>query len=259
MATKLWFSNIYFWPRGHWKTLQAVADAYDAHKKGRTVISNIWLNFPHIRFTDTWTLCEIMEEIWEYCNEVVLPTEWPDAILKDYKIKRKKATKKRIKYYILWDEIGKHLNSRNWTRNFKENPLLLDMLTEPRKYWLTIVGITQSWKMIDAHFRFITTEWFLMQKRGWWIFERLVHTKYYVSDWEFDLEKSIKIDEFSQFTVWNKSLNTVKGLYWTGEIVGAGLYKGDIPHKFTKWDIYKKKSFSTVPLSPTNDALSSSE
>lgn len=257
MKNRLWYSNIFFWPRGHWKTLQAVIDAYECHKKGMTIISNIWLNFPHIRFTNSEELCEIMEEIGQYCNEVVLPSEWPDALIKDYGVKRKKAKTKRKKFFILWDEIGKHLNSRNWTRNFKDNPLLLDMLTEPRKYWLTIVGITQSWKMIDAHFRFITTEWFLMQKKGWWIFERLMFSKYYVADWEFDPPwewllaqkwSSILLSKHSQFTHFNSALNAIKKLYWTWEIVGAGLFKWEIPHKFKKWDIHKSKGFTVVPV-----------
>jgi len=241
-----WYTNIYFWRRWSGKTQQAVIDAYEAYQRGETVISNIWLDFYHIRFVKTKDLVPILYEIAEYCNEVSMPSNAPLNMLKDYGMKKKKM-KNIKKFFILWDEIWKNLNARNWQKNFKDDEILIDMLTEPRKYWLTIIWIAQSWKFIDAQFRNITEDWFLFSRTWGWIFERMNCTHLWVHDWEFDYEKPIIIDKKSQFVFFFKMLKFFRTLYWTGEIVWAWVYK-NVPHTYTPWVIYKK----SVPKSPVS-------
>jgi len=160
-SLNLWYSNIYFGRKWSWKTQQAVIDAYEAHKNGSIVISNIWLSFPHVRFHDSPTLVPILREMADYCNDHVMAVEAPTLMLKEYWMKRKYWTLK--KFFLLFDEIGNHLNNRNWQKNFKD-PILRDMLTEPRKYKLTIVWICQSYDDVDVAFLRACEDWFLFSK-----------------------------------------------------------------------------------------------
>ena len=238
---KLWesnshgFCNIYFGRKWSWKTTQAVIDAYEAHKDWQIIISNTWLNFPHIRFTDTKNLVPILKEIAQYCNMHKIPIEAPTVMLKDYGIDRKKW--KVNKYFLLFDEIGKHLNRRNWQANFKEE-FMRDMLTEPRKYNLTIVGITQSWKRVDNEFLEACEDWFLFSKTGWKWFERVYTTHLWVHNGEFNFEKPIIIWKNKRWVYWDKNLTFYRTLFYSGEIIGDGLFQGFIPHMFKVGDIY---------------------
>ena len=238
-ANALGYTNIYFGQRWSWKSQQAVIDAYHAYMDGHIIISNLWLNFPHIRFTKTKELPMILHEIADYNHNVTMPTEAPIQMLKEYKMERKR-TRKILKYFILIDEIWKHFNSRNWHKNFHDD-ILVDMLTEPRKYNLTVIGVTQAWKRIDVQFRELTQDWFLFSKSGWWIFEHMDCVHIWVHDWEFHYENPIIIDRNRKWVYWNKMLLFYRTLYYTKEIVGTGLYGGAIPHLFSPWDIFSPK------------------
>ena len=237
IKSNLGYTSIFFGPRWAWKTQQAVYDAYDAYiNDWAIIISNIWLSFPHIRFTSWEMLSQIMQEIAEVNHKMTTPISAPSQFLKEYWMKRRKW--KIQKFFILWDEIWKYLNSRNWQKNFKST-LLIDMLTEPRKYKLTIIWITQAWAMIDKQFRIMSSDWFLFTKRGWWIFERMVKRKYYVWDWEFSFETSLLQEEYSFFIRSNKILNKFRTFYFTDEIVGDWKMEWS-PHIFTIWDIIRR-------------------
>ena len=231
----LWYSNLFFWRKWGWKTQQWVIEAKKAFDRWEIVISNIWLSFPHVRFQATKDLVPILREIANYCNMEKMPILAPDFMLKDYWMKRKKW--KIQEYFLLFDEIGNHLNSRNWQKNFNE-PILVDMLTEPRKYWLTIVGITQSWARVDVSFRQSCEDWFIFSKWGWFIFEQFKYTHMWVHDWEFDFDKPIILDKGRTWIYWSKSLIKYRTLYWTGEIVWAGTRQGIIPHSFVPGSVY---------------------
>lgn len=241
-ANNTGYTNIYFWRRWGWKTQQAVIDACEAHKRGATVITNIWLNFPHIRFKKTKDLVPILYEIADYCHNVVMPIMAPKEMLKDYEMKRDSWSIRE--FFILWDEIGKNLNNRNWQKNFADDEILLDMLTEPRKYWLTIIGVANNWKMIDSAFRTSTDDWFLFSKTGKWWFERMNCTHLWVHDWEFNYDKPIILDTKKTWVHWDKMLLYFRTLYWTGEIVWGGMNKRTLPYEFKPWDIFSAPVFS---------------
>lgn len=242
------FCNIYFGWKGSWKTTQGVIDSYEAYRNGSIVISNCWLNFPHIRFTNTKTLIPILKEISEYCNLYKLPIEAPSEMLKDYNIERKKGKVKN--FFLLFDEIGKHLNRRNWQSNFKEE-FLRDMLTEPRKYNLTIIGITQAWKRVDIEFLEACNDWFLFSKTGWKYFERANSTHLWVHNGEFDYDKPIIVGKKKRWIYWDKHLTFYRTLFYSGEIVGDGLYTGSIPHIFKKWMIFDEMEVITKKRTKT--------
>ena len=229
------YCNIYFWRKGSWKTTQGVIDAYEAHRRGEVIISNTWLNIPHIRFTNTKSLVPILKEVAKYCNMNKMPIEAPSEMLKDYGLWRKKGKVK--KFFLLFDEIGKHLNRRNWQSNFKEE-FLRDMLTEPRKYNLTIIGITQSWKRVDNEFLEACEDWFLFGKRGWKYFEKVQCTHLWVHNGEFNFDKPIILGKKSRWIYWDKHLTFYRTLFYSGEIVWDGLFDGFIPHLFKDGDIY---------------------
>lgn len=244
------YCNLYFWRRGHWKTQQAVIDAFEAYKRGDVVISNIWLSFPHIRFRNSSELVPILRELSEYCNEVKMPSEAPVQMLHEYWVKRKKNTTQQ--FFLLFDEIWKHLNRRNWNSNFKED-FLRDMLTEPRKYNLTIVGITQAWDRVDIEFLQACEDWFLFSKSWKWIFEQYNCTRFWVLNWQFNIESPKVIERTRHFIFFWKPLTNYRSMYWTGELVGDWKFQGDIPHLFEKGDIYSQKEpkdspFSSFPL-----------
>lgn len=231
----LWYSNLFFWRKGGGKTQQGVIEAKKAFDRGEIVISNIWLSFPHVRFQATKDLVPILREIANYCNMEKMPILAPDFMLRDYGMKRKKW--KIQNYFLLFDEIGNHLNSRNWQKNFSE-PILVDMLTEPRKYGLTIVWITQAWARVDVSFRQACEDWFIFSKGGWFIFEQFKYTHMWVHDGEFDFDKPIILDKWRTWIYWSKSLIWYRTLYWTGEIVWAGTRQGEIPHSFVPGSVY---------------------
>lgn len=236
------FLSLYFGRRGHGKTQQAVIDAYEAYKRWKIIISNTWLDFPHIRFKKAKDLIPILKEIAEYANDVKMPIEAPSAMLKDYWLKRsRKAKSYRVQeFFLLFDEVGKHLNTRNWQKNFKDE-YLRDMLTEPRKYWLQIVMITQSWKRVDVEVREACEDWFLFSRKGIWILEQQHITHFWVLNGEFDIWNPYIIERKRRWLRFWKILKQYRQLYWTGEVIGDGLRDGFVPHTFEEWMIYKRK------------------
>lgn len=233
----LWYSNIFFWRKWSFKTQQAVIDAYNAYNNWSIIISNIWLNFPHIRFHGAKSLCPILLEIAEYCNDHVMAIEAPLPMLHEYGMKRKTWTVK--KYFLLFDEIGNHLNNRTWQTNFKD-PILRDMLTEPRKYKLTIVGICQSYEDVDIAFLRSCEDWFLFSRTWQWWFHRVNCTHFWVMNGRLDFDELYVLEKRRKFAFWWKLLTLYRSLYWTGEIVWTGI-KSKIPHQFNKGDIYAPK------------------
>lgn len=231
----LWYSNLFFGRKWGGKTQQWVIEAKKAHDRWEIIVSNIWLSFPHVRFQKTKDLVPILLEIANYCNMEKMPILAPDFMLKDYWMKRKRG--KIQNYFLLFDEIGNHLNSRNWQKNFSD-PILIDMLTEPRKYGLTIVWITQSWARVDVSFRQACEDWFIFSKWWWFIFEQFKYTHMWVHDGEFNFDKPIILDKGRTWIYWSKSLIGYRNLYWTGEIVWAGTRQGEIPHSFVPWSVY---------------------
>jgi len=91
-----------------------------------------------------------------------MSVEAPIKMLKEYGMKRKKLDIHH--FFLLFDEIGNHLNSRSWNTNFKD-PLMRDLLTEPRKYKMTIIGVCQSYDDVDIAFRRSCEDWFLFSKK----------------------------------------------------------------------------------------------
>jgi Zonular occludens toxin (Zot) len=246
-SNQLWYCNFYFWRKGGGKTQQAVIDAYEAYRQGKIVISNIWLSFPHIRFMKWGDLPPILKEIADYCNYEKLPIEAPMVMLKAYWLERKKWTVQE--FFLLFDEIGQHLNTRNWNKNFKSE-FMRDMLTEPRKYWLTIVGITQAWKRVDVEFREACEDWFLFGKQWKWIFQRTSCTHLWVHDWEFDYDKPIILWVKRKFTYFDKLIHEYRKMYYTGEISWDGAYHA-VPHRFVSGGIYVAPSIQTLSPAPT--------
>ena len=235
------YTNIYFGQRWSWKTQQAVIDAYEAYQRWEIIISNTWLDFPHIRFQKAKDLVPILYEIANYSHYVWMPILAPSKMLKEYWLRRQKWQVK--KFFILFDEIWKHLNSRNWAKNFKDDEILIDMLTEPRKYWLTLIWVTQSWTWIDKQLRTITQDWFLFSKTWLWIFERMNCTHLWVHDWEFNYDKPIIIETRKKFVYFWKMLNFFRTLYWTWEIVWAWKFSWNIPYLFKEWDIFNLEDY----------------
>lgn len=246
MQLQLWYSNIFFWRKGAGKTQMAVIQAYYAWKRGDIIISNIWLDFPHIRFHWWKDLPPILREIALYCGDHVMSVEAPSKMLREYWLSRKKM--KLNNFFILFDEIGNHLNNRSWNSNFKD-PLLRDMLTEPRKYKLTIVWVCQSTDDVDIAFLRACEDWFLFSKKWTGIFLRFHYTHFWVMNWKLDFTNEIYIlARGYKFAVFWKMLSHFRELYWTGEIVGAGA-KGNAPHKFNERDIYTPEPVNVPPVS----------
>ena len=239
----LWYTNVVFWPKWSGKTYYFVREAYEAHKRGEIVISNCWLNFPHVRFKKTKDLVPIMREIAEYNYFEVTPMIAPRNYLKAHGMKRKVGDPKR--FFILWDEIGIHLNHRNWAKNFKED-FLHDMIMEPRKYWLTIVGICQNYKTVDVEFLKLANNWFWVRKWWFWIFESVFITEYYVTDWELRLDNLEVISRKRKWHHFQKKKDLSEffwWLYYTREIQGLGAKEGiETPNIFREGDIYKVPS-----------------
>lgn len=249
---KLWrwntlgYCNLYFGRKWWGKTQQAVIDAYEAYRNGKIVISNVWLSFPHIRFLKWKDLPPILKEIANYCNLEKLPIEAPIKMLNEYWLERKKWVVQE--FFLLFDEIWNHLNTRNWNKNFKDE-LMRDMLTEPRKYWLTIVGITQAWKRVDVEFREACEDWFLFSKVGRWIFERRRCTHLWVHDWEFIFDKPNILWTTQKWTYFDDVLKLYQKMYYTWEISWDWASE-NVPHKFLPGRIYVAPSIQTLPHAP---------
>lgn len=248
---QLWYSNIFFWKKWGSKTQTAVILAYQAHIRWEIVISNIWLGFPHIRFRDAKWLPPILKEIAYYCNENVMAVEAPSQMLKEYGMERK--TMKLHNFFLLFDEIGNHLNNRNWNTNFKD-PLMRDMLTEPRKYKLTIIGITQSTEDVDVAFLRACEDWFMFTKRGWKYFQKYICHHIYVLNGHLNLtDTSYILDTTEKYVYWWKLLHTTyRKLYWTGEIVWAWRM-ARVPHLFEEWQIFALPATSLDTKVPENE------
>lgn len=234
---ELWYTNIFYWEKGMWKTYYLVREALEAHNRWEIIISNVWVDFPHIRFHRTAWLIPILREIAEYNYYETMPMLAPRNFLKAYWIKRKKGTP--LKFFILFDEIGIHLNHRNWSKNFKDE-LLHDMIMEPRKYWITLVWICQVTSTVDIEFLKMVTHWNEVKKWWWWIFERVKITHLYVPDWKIS-ERTYerghtnkwhyiqKKKDLSEFFWW---------LYYTREIQWYWANTKNTPSLFIPWSIF---------------------
>lgn len=241
----LWYTNIVYGERWTGKTYYFVREARALQKQGFIIISNLWLSFPHIRFRNTKQLAEIMREIAEYNELEVLPMMAPSNFLKEFWIKKKKWTP--LEFFILHDEIGIHMNHRNWQKNFAHDPILLDMIMEPRKVGITYVWICQEWRTVDLELRILTKDWFSVQrKRGWiWFLKYLDRTKitqYKVYDWVMSNTTTFKV--WSLRMKWNyfehkKDFTENKGwLYYDREVSGAGANLSRVdPNAFVPWAI----------------------
>lgn len=244
----LWYCNLYFWRKWGGKTQQVVIDAYEAYKNWKIVISNIWLSFPHIRYL-VWTdLVPILKEISDYCNIEKMPIEAPLQMLKEYWVDRKKG--KIQEFFIVLDEAWKHLNTRNYHKNFKEE-YLRDMLTEPRKYGITLVGVTQSWKRVDIEFREACEDWFLFSKTWKWIFERRRCTHLWVHDWNFNYEHPHILWTKQSWVFFDKALLQYQKMYYTGELNWEWSNK-KVPHRFSEGIIFAPAFSLIQPVSGTS-------
>jgi len=120
------------------------------------------------------------------------------------------------------------------------------MLTEPRKYWLTIIGVANNWKMIDSAFRTSTDDWFLFSKTWKWWFERMKCTHLWVHDGEFNYDNPIVLDTKQTWIRWDKAILLFRTLYWTWEIVWWW-GKDDLPHRFIPGMIYDDNPMISDP------------
>ena len=115
--------------------------------------------------------------------------------------------------------------------------MLRDMLTEPRKYKMTIVWVCQSWQDVVVAFLRACEDWFLFSKWWKWIFQHFKSTHFWVINGVLDMTEPYIIDRRKKFAFFWKMLIFYRSLYWTGEIVGHGA-KRNMPHQFKTWDIY---------------------
>lgn len=243
----VWYTNVVFGERWSWKTYYFVRLAYEAYKRWQIVISNIWLSFPHIRFTNTKSLVPILEEIAEYNFYETTPMIAPKNYLKAYWLKKKHWKPKE--FFILFDEIGIHLNHRNWSRNFKDD-FLHDLIMEPRKYWLTLIWICQEVDTVDIEFLKMCNHWFGVRKWGRSFWESVFIRWYYVRWWKLDLEHIVE-NEFYTHRNWHyfekkyDLSNLSWWLYYTREIQWKGTkFARKTPNLFKKWDIYTPPAWS---------------
>lgn len=258
----LGYINVVYGEKWSWKTYYFVKCAFEAYLKGYTIISNVWVDFPHVRFTNTKSLVPILREIALYSHFEKWPIEAPKNFLKAYWMERK--TWEVEKFYILFDEIGIHLNHRNWSKNFRDE-LLVDMIMEPRKYNLTMVGICQDISTVDIEFLKMATRWFSVRKWGrsfwesvfihgypvrWWVQDEISYASEFYSKRYFHYFQ--KKYDLSEFRWW---------LYYTGEVSGAGTrFYANIPNRYTEGCIYKPPPGlqTTIPLLLT-DTVSEDE
>lgn len=107
---------------GGGKTVTAVKIAYFCQQKyGQTVYSNIGLNFPHIKFTRK-VFQELMKDKTKLQNVI-----------------------------ILLDEMHVYFDSRSSMS--KQNKQFSYFVNQTRKRNVTILGTTQSWRLVDVRYR----------------------------------------------------------------------------------------------------------
>jgi len=255
-----WYTNVVIWERGSGKTYYFVRMAREAYEKWYTIVSNVWLAFPHIRYRTTKELVPILEEIAEYNYFEVTPMEAPPNYLKAYNIVKKEWTAK--KFFILIDELGIHFNHRNWSKNFSSD-FLKDMIFEPRKYWMTIVGIAQEEDTVDVEFLRMCNHWFTVKKyRSFWFdFTETVEINwYYVRGWTLrnaDMVRPFYREKFRHYYEKKYDLSKYSWwLYYTREMQWVGVkFQVYTPNLFQKWDIYSPFSLTnTVPETPSADS-----
>jgi len=236
----LWYVNVVYGEKGTWKTYYFVKCAYEAYLDWYTIISNVWLDFPHVRFTNTKSLIPIMQEIALYTHYEKWPMDAPRNFLKAYKMKKKDGIPK--KYYILFDEIGIHLNHRNWSKNFKDE-LLIDMIMEPRKYNMTMVGICQDVSTVDIEFLKMATRFFSVRKWWRWIFESVFINWYKVKGGimdEYSFQNNFYSKRYFHWLQKKYDLSEFRWwLYYTGEVSGAWTkFYANIPNSYFEGCIY---------------------
>lgn len=261
----LWYTNLVYGERWTGKTYYFVRIAKELQKQGYIIISNLWLSFKHIRFRTTKQLAEIMREIAEYNDQEVVPMVAPKNFLKELWIEKKRGIP--LNFFILHDEIWIHMNHRKWQKNFATDEILLDMIMEPRKYWVTYVGICQEWRTVDLELRVLTKDWFSVQRKyGWrWFlkyFDRTLITQYKVYDGVMSANTTFKVGKLPM--KWNyfehkKDFTEHKWwLYFDREVSGAGAssWLSD-PNSYQKWAILsliqtvpEKSERSEVPEAP---------
>jgi hypothetical protein len=113
-----------------------------------------------------------------------------------------------------------------------------DMLTEPRKYKMTIVWICQAYQDVDIAFLRACEDWFLFSKRWWKYFQKMIWHHFWVINWDLKLEEEMYlIEKWNKNLYFWKMLAEFRKMYWTWEIVWAGR-RFFAPHMFKKWDIY---------------------
>lgn len=151
IMSKLFNSNLslIFWVFWRWKSYYTIKMALDAYLNWKIVISNTWLAFPHVRYYVPSDLPKILEEIHHIHQYEVVPSEAPLSYLLDHDIEYKKS--KPIEYFVINDEAWIFFNNRNFKQNF-DNPKMLEMLFQPRKYGLQICAICQDLNTIDVNF-----------------------------------------------------------------------------------------------------------
>lgn len=236
----LWYVNVVYGEKWTWKTYYFVKCAYEAYLNWYTIISNVWLDFPHVRFTNTKSLIPIMREIALYSHFEKWPMDAPRNFLKAYGMKKKEGIPQ--KFYILFDEIWIHLNHRNWSKNFRDE-LLIDMIMEPRKYNMTMVGICQDTTTVDIEFLKMATRWFSVRK--WWksIFESVFIKWYKVRWWimdDYSYENNFYSKRYFHWLQKKYDLSEFRWwLYYTGEVSGAWTkFYANIPNSYVEWCIY---------------------
>jgi len=233
----LWYTNIFYGEKWSWKTYYIVREAKLAQERGEIIISNVWVDFPHIRFHKTKDLIPILKEIAEYNYYETMPMLAPKNFLKAYWIKKKKGTP--LTFFILFDEIGIHLNHRNWSKNFKDD-FLHDMIMEPRKYWITLVGICQEVDTVDIEFLKMCQHWNEVKRGGWWFFERVKITHLYVR-WGKIGERTFEKWHTNKWHYFQKKkdLSDFFGwLYYTREIQWSWAMLQNTPNLFVPWSIF---------------------
>lgn len=264
-----------FWA---WKTYMMVQQAFSAYKKWAIVISNCWLSFPHIRIYTPDDLLPILTDISTIHERYITPALAPSSFLVAHGISRlpirnpvdpreKKLhyifakKKKWLQYFVLIDEAGLFFNSRNFQKNF-QNPKILEMFVQPRKYGLQITMVAQSLGMMDKIIRNLAQEVIEVVPFIFGLGRRMYsYDKKYIDVmdsvwWNPDIPV---VDRQTRWFVWLRHLDEklFNGwLYYTREILGYSAIRH--PSAITNIPDYIKKypcPFLSIDSEAIKDAM----
>jgi len=221
--------------------------ALEAYLQWKIVISNTWLAFPHIRFYVPSDLPKILDEIQYFQDNRTTPNSAPLSYLIQHWIEY--SEDKPLEYFIICDEWGLFFNARNWKKNF-DNDQILEMFTQPRKFGMQIMVITQDLWMLDTNFVRLSQEivemtvwlWFFrkaysydkkyLQVEWWWTPDiPVIATK----KWWHNREISMDNNKFFWGLYYTREVLWSKALRRPDDITSLSFYLGKYQWVSTDW------------------------